>query len=187
MQSNSLLIRLIIIVNKWPAMFTQDELNQLYRYALSLSAQEDVAYDLLQAALERYLKKSPVAEKSLAYLKIIIRNLYIDLQRRSKTLPMVSIESDEVVHIEPVDISLLDDLLINEQAVEQLTAMLSSEENELLYLWAVEEYTVDEISVMFHKPRGTVLSKLHRLKQRIRKQVEELEFTETEMRAGVDV
>lgn len=168
-------------------MFSQDELNQLYRYALSLSAQEDVAYDLLQAALERYLKKSPAAEKSLAYLKIIIRNLFFDQQRRNKILPMISIESDEIAHIEPVDITLLDDLLINQQEVDRLTSMLSSEENELLYLWAVEEYTVDEISVMFQKPRGTVLSKLHRLKQRIRKQVKELEFTATEMQTGVDL
>jgi len=187
MQSFSLLIRLIVIVNKRLAMFTQDELNQLYRYALSLSAQEDVAYDLLQTALERYLNKSPDAEKSLAYLKIIIRNLFFDLQRRNKTLPMISIESDEIAHIEPVDIALLDDLLINQQEVGRLTAMLSSEENELLYLWAVEEYTVDEISVMFQKPRGTVLSKLHRLKQRIRKQAKEQEVAANEMQTGVDL
>ena len=83
-------------------MFSQDELNQLYRYALSVCVREDIAYDLLQTALERYLKKSVVAEKPQAYLKIMIRNLYFDLQRHNKVVPMVSIDSDELDHIEPV-------------------------------------------------------------------------------------
>ena len=149
-------------------MFTQDELNQLYRYALSLCGQEDVAYDLLQSALERYLKKSIVAEKPQAYLKTIIRNLYFDLQRHNKVIPMISIDSDELDHIEPVDNDFLCDLLVNQQEVEIIVSMLSSQENELLYLWAVEEYTIDEISVIYEKPRGTILSQLHRLKKRLR-------------------
>lgn len=151
-------------------MFSQDELNQLYRYALSVCAQEDIAYDLLQSALERYLKKSIVAEKPQAYLKIIMRNLYFDMQRHDKVVPMISIDSDELDHIEPVDSDSMDDLLVSQQAVEGIVSMLSSQENELLYLWAVEEYTVDEISLMYEKPRGTILSQLHRLKKRLREQ-----------------
>ena len=150
-------------------MFDKDELNKLYHYALSLAAQEDVAYDLLQGALERYLKKTPQSiDKPLAYVKTIIRNLFFDLERRKKVVPMISIESDEVSHIEPVDDSSMDDLLVNQQMVQQLTELLSSEENELLYLWAVEDYTAAEIAEIFQQPRGTVLSKLHRLKARIR-------------------
>jgi len=154
-------------------MFNKDELNKLYHYALSLASQEDVAYDLLQGALERYLQKTPQSiDKPLAYIKTIIRNLFFDLERRKKVVPMISIESDEVSHIEPVDDTSLDDLLINQQMVQQLTESLSSEENELLYLWAVEDYTAAEIAEIFQQPRGTVLSKLHRLKTRIRNQAQ---------------
>jgi len=150
-------------------MFNKDELNKLYHYALSLTAQEDIAYDLLQGALERYLKKVPQSiDKPLAYIKTIIRNLFFDLERHKKVVPMISIESDEVAHIEPFEDRSMDDLLVNQQMVQQLTALLSSEENELLYLWAVEEYTAAEIAEIFQQPRGTVLSKLHRLKTRIR-------------------
>jgi len=150
-------------------MFNKEELNKLYHYALSLTAQEDIAYDLLQGALERYLKKAPQSiDKPLAYIKTIIRNLFFDLERHKKVVPMISIESDEVAHIEPFEDSSMDDLLVNQQMVQQLTALLSSEENELLYLWAVEEYTAAEIAKIFQQPRGTVLSKLHRLKTRIR-------------------
>jgi RNA polymerase sigma-70 factor (ECF subfamily) len=81
---------------------------------------------------------------------------------------MISAESEEVAHIEPVDESSMDDLLINQQQVQHLITVLNSEENEMLYLWAVEEYTVDEIAKIYQKPKGTVLSRLHRLKKRIR-------------------
>lgn len=164
-------------------MFSQDELNQLYRYALSVCVREDIAYDLLQTALERYLKKSVVAEKPQAYLKIMIRNLYFDLQRHNKVVPMVSIDSDELDHIEPVGSDSMDDLLVSQQEVEEIVSMLSSQENELLYLWAVEEYTVDEISVIYEKPRGTILSQLHRLKKRLREQ-RELLFAAEDKKAG---
>jgi len=154
-------------------MFNKEELNKLYRYALSLTVQEDVAYDLVQTGLERYLNKtSQPVEKPLAYLKIIIRNLYFDFQRRNKVVPMVSIESSELPQISPIDDTSMEDLLVNEQEVQCLLASLNSEENELLYLWAVEEYTAEEISLLYKKPRGTILSKLHRLKNRIREQIQ---------------
>ncbi len=155
-------------------MFTKDELNQLFRYALSLAKQDDMAYDLVQSAVERYLDKSVSSsveiEKPLAYLKITIRHLYFDIERHNKVIPMLSIENDDISHIEPVDDTALTDVLINQQEVQLLLKNLSSEENELLFLWAVEEHTVEEIAIFYQKPKGTMLSKLHRLKKRIREE-----------------
>jgi len=163
-------------------MFNKDELNQLYRYALSLSADEQTAYDLVQSGIERYLKKVsgttvPINEavaKPQALLKIIIRNCYFDLLRHRKVVPMVSMdgedESGSEAYIGLVDSDDMADLLINQQQVQQLISGLSVQENELLYLWAVEEHTVEEISQIYAKPKGTMLSKLHRLKKRIREQ-----------------
>ncbi len=160
-------------------MFNKDALNKLYHYALSLSAQEDAAYDLLQSALERYLSKAPPSIcNPQAYVKTIIRNLFYDLHRHNKAVPMISIDSDEISLPEAVDDSTLDDLLFNQQQVQQLTQILSTEENELLYLWAVEEYTHSEIAAIFQQPRGTILSKLHRLKKRIRKHLHTSDIAE---------
>ncbi len=154
-------------------MINKDELNQLYRYALSLTKQSDIAYDLVQSGVERYLKKSNRSvETPVAYLKIIIRNLYFDLQRHNNIVPMVSLDDENVSYIEPVDTDTMEDLLINQQQVQQLISTLNDEDNELLYLWAVEEHTVEEIAAIYQKPKGTLLSKLHRLKKRIRKQLE---------------
>jgi len=150
-------------------MFNKAELNQLYRYALSLSTHDDGAYDLVHTAIERYLKKiSEPVENPLAYLKTIIRNVYFDIERRKKIIPIISINVDEIPNIESVNDDSMDDILINQQQVQQLLAHLNTEENELLYLWAVEEHTVSEIAAIYEKPRGTMLSKLHRLKNRIR-------------------
>jgi len=168
-------------------MFHKDELNRFYRYAMSLSQNEDLAYDLLQGAIERYLKKaSSSIENPSAYLKMIIRNLFIDHERRKKVVPMISIENDEILdnelhHIEPIDDRSMDDVLMDQQEIEQLTKTLAPEENELLYLWAVEEYSTSEISVITKQPRGTILSKLHRLKLRIRQQVSKTDLSVNEI------
>ena len=160
-------------------MFNKDELNNLYRYALSLAAHEDIAYDLLQGALERYLKQSSQSiDKPLAYLKTIIRNLFFDLERHKKVVPMISIESDEISLTEPIDDTSMDDLLVNQQEIQRLTEILSTEENELLYLWAVEEHSTSEIAEIYQQPRGTILSKLHRLKTRIRNHAQVISMAE---------
>ncbi len=152
-------------------MFNKDQLNQLYRYALSLSRHEETAYDLVQSAIERYLQKKPAeVERPMAYLKTVIRNLYFDLQRHNKVIPMESIDSEELAHIEPLEDDSMESCFIHPQQVQQLLVGLNTEENELLYLWAVEENTVEEIAGIFEKPKGTILSKLHRLKKRIRNQ-----------------
>jgi len=156
-------------------MFDKDELNKFYRYAISLTQDGDLAYDLLQSALERYLKKvSKAVENPNAYLKTIIRNLFIDHERRKKVVPMISMDNEEILnsdnYVEPTDDRSMDDVLITRQEALQLTKLLTPEENELLYLWAVEEYSTAEISVISQQPKGTILSKLHRLKKRVREQ-----------------
>jgi len=165
-------------------MFNKEELNQLYRYALSLSANEQTAYDLVQSGVERYLKKisalSEPLENPLAYIKSIIRNCYFDLERHRKVVSIISIDGDDASNMDHasnidnyiglVDSDPMEDILMNQQEVQQLLGSLNAQENELLYLWAVEEHTVEEISRIYAKPRGTMLSKLHRLKKRIREQ-----------------
>jgi len=144
-------------------------MNQFYRYALSLSRDRDVAYDLVQSSLERGLKKDlKQLGEPVAYIKTIIRNLFYDMERRNKVIPFLSLDSDDTGNIEEIDEVTLEDVYIRQEDVERLVNNLSAEENELIFLWAVEEYTVDEIAKLQEKPRGTILSKLYRLKKKIR-------------------
>jgi RNA polymerase sigma-70 factor (ECF subfamily) len=62
---------------------------------------------------------------------------------------------------------VLEDIVIAEYEVEAIMAILEPLERELLYFWAVEGYTAQEIADWTDSPRGTVLSRIHRLRQKI--------------------
>jgi len=153
-------------------MLDKPLLNQLFRYAVSLTNQEDQAYDVLQSCVEKFLRIDRSAiESAEAYLMRMIRNEFID-QTRKKCFyndvgpEIVSKISDESA----LNAITLEDVFIQQSEVEALLGTMSGDERELLYLWAVEEYTLEEISKMKQVPRGTLLSKLHRLKKRIQLQ-----------------
>ena len=153
-------------------MLDKDLLNQLYRFALSLCHNEDQAYDLLQSCVEKYLKvdRSHI-EKPTAYMMRLIRNEFIDQLRRSRFSCEVDAEalekmSDKVA----LDARSLEDTYAQQCEVETLLNTMRPDERELLFLWAVEEYTIDEIAQLKQVPRGTLLSRLHRLRRRIQLQ-----------------
>jgi len=147
-------------------------LNQLYRYAISLTNNEDQAYDLLQSCIEKYLKADNAnIEKPIAYIKRMIRNEFIDQTRRQRFQHDVDAEDLERINDESaLEATSLEDVFVRQSEVSSLLGTMKAEERELLYLWAVEEYTVQEIAEMKQVPRGTLLSKLHRLKKRIQLQ-----------------
>ena len=153
----------------------QTFLNRLYRYAFSLTDERDEAYELLQQAIERYLRHQPNKVRSpLSYLMRSIRNAFFDRIRHNNLYQDI-VEDQQQNNAEEVISPSIDDLLIQQQDIAQLLALLDNQERELLYLWAVEEYTIQEIADLQGVPRGTLLSRLHRLKNRLRKQLPQLE------------
>lgn len=153
-------------------MLNKEQLNQLFRYAISLTNNDDQAYDLLQTCVEKYLKANLAEiDTPVAYLKRVIRNEFIDQTRRRRFYHDVGPEavcriSDENSFNEVT----LEDVFVQQSEVAALLGTMQPEERELLYLWAVEEYTIDEIAKIKQVPRGTLLSKLHRLKKRVQLQ-----------------
>ncbi|GLQ32915.1 RNA polymerase sigma factor [Litoribrevibacter albus] len=161
-------------------MFNEQQLNKLFQYAYSLTRNTDDAYDLVYTCVERYLRMNSPKQEVMAYLKRSIKNAFIDHLKSSAHQKEVAFEdvthakssNDEeqntsvVDNLVGMDTLCLDDILINEQEVSAFTALLNAEENELLYYWAVEGYTVQELSDVTGKPRGTLLSKLHRIRKK---------------------
>lgn len=155
----------------------KSDLDKLYRYAMAFTRNEDMAYDLLQSSIERGLKKGIASmDEPIAYIKVIIRNMFFDEQRRNKVVPLISLDQCGEKYDEETDNISLEDLYIQQEDVERVISDLSPAESELLYLWAVEEYTAEEIAGVLEQPRGTVLSKLHRLKKRIRENINQQTF-----------
>lgn len=152
-------------------MFDRQALNKLYQYAMSLCGQEADAYDLLQSSLEKYLKVQQSTAKSvdapLAYMRRIMRNLYIDQYRHKQRHP--SDEFDEEHHSSISDISSqsLEQITIDRNTLQHLWQHLNDKERELLYMWAVLGHTIDEIASELECPRGTLLARIHRLRKKL--------------------
>ncbi len=147
-------------------------LNQLYRYSLSLCHEPENAYDLLQQAVEGYLRKQGEEVNSPKYyLMRSIRNGFFDQTRQQKLHLVVSEGLRRDQQLLRTEAPSPEDLAIRAEDVDRLIAALTPPERELLFLWAVEEYSVQQIANMTAIPRGTLLSKLHRLKKRVRNQL----------------
>lgn len=153
-------------------MLDKQQLNQLYRFAITLTNHGDQAYDLLQTCLEKYLKVDHANIKTpVAYLKRIIRNEFIDQTRKRRLYRDLAPEVlDRISDENSLNAITLEDIFVQQSEVAALLGTMQPEERELLYLWAVEEYTIDEIAQMQQVPQGTLLSKLHRLKKRVQLQ-----------------
>lgn len=137
------------------------QLNQLYQYALVYCDQPADAYDILQSSLESYLSKKIVVENPMAYLRRSIKNLWVDTYRKN-----VSRENYEKL---PFDIaeSTLESIIVEQDLIQKIWHQLIPDERELLYYWAVLEFSMAEISKELNVPRGTLLSRMHRMRKRI--------------------
>ncbi len=148
--------------------FSQSLLNELYRYALSLSHHSEQAYDLVQSSCEKVLKQGIEQERLKAYMMTCIRNEYFDQFRRFKLSLVVD---EQVLNGQLIDdqdaYQELDSIMINKQHVSLVLDQLSNEERELLYLWAIEGFSMQEIATQTNTPRGTLLSRISRLKKRL--------------------
>lgn len=154
------------------------QLNDLYRYAMALCRQRDNAYDLLQSALEKYLvavkSRETVIENPLAYLRTLIRNGYIDRYRYDQRWDSEPFAEGAVYAISPVDPA---QICIDQQTLESIWADLSALDRDILYHWAVLGHSTDETCALLAMPRGTLLSRIHRLRNKLQgdRQMQNLE------------
>lgn len=148
-------------------MLDETQLQTLYQYAMVLSRHRDDAYDLLQSAVESYLIKvkrgTQVIECPVAYVRTLIRNRYIDHYRYRQRWQSESFEELALYDISPVD---LEQVVIDSNELQGLWTQLSVEDRDILYHWAVLGYSTDEACALLDMPRGTFLSRIHRLRKR---------------------
>lgn len=141
----------------------EELLNRGYRYSLSLTHDEDLAFDLVQTA---YLKiteeKKPLIP---SYLIATIRNAFIDQKRKQKTkfkwLNSISLKKS---YSPPNSV---------EPTLDKLLEKLKDRDREILLLSVVEEYTAQEIGELLDMPRNTVLTILSRTKKKLKSQLTE--------------
>lgn len=154
--------------------FDRPRLNRFYQYCYALTRHEQNAYDLLQGAIEKFLKQSsnqasnhaPNQDRaSEAYLYRVIRNTFIDQYRHQQRFEHEPF--DEEQHSVDFDIATLESLSIDVEHVNKLMAEISTTEREILFLWAVEGYSTQEVADLLNTPKSTVLSRIFRLRKKL--------------------
>ena len=153
-------------------MLDRGQLQQLYRYGLSLTQNTSDAHDLLQSALEKWIKQGKQECLSLAYIRAIMRNQFIDNCRRHNLVSFESLEDDTPVVLDELS---LEQHFINEDMVHSILEHLNATEREVLYLWAVLGFTASEIANELETSRNTILSRLFRVKKKAQAVAEVLE------------
>lgn len=146
-------------------MLSKDQLNMLFRYAIALANDEARAYDLVHSSLEKVWKKRTNAPNS--YYRAAIRNMFLDEQKRENRFYHEKLD-ENLEH--PVLISErgLEDIYIEKESAHEILSQLSPFDREILYLFAVEGMTFDEISKETGKKKGTLLSRIHRIREKFK-------------------
>ena len=144
------------------------QLNELFRYAMSLCRQRDDAYDLLQSAVEKYLIEvkghGRTIENPLAFVRTLVRNRYIDQFRYDQRWEGENFAEGASYDISPVS---PEQVCIDQETLRNVWEDLSAADRDILYHWAVLGYSTDEACATLEMPRGTFLSRIHRLRARL--------------------
>jgi len=133
-----------------------------FRYAFSLTHHRHDAEDLVQQACLQVLRRKHVIHGK-SYLFVAIRNLYYDECRRRPLTRTERLDGRDVVdpnqnHARAVN-GRID--------IETLLGGIPSADRELLFLHGVEGFTAAEIGEITGHPRGTILSRLSRIKRKL--------------------
>ncbi len=152
-----------------PPLFDQAALNSAYRYCHALTGDQTAAYDLLQDGLERYLRSRIKADNPQAMLRRILRNRFIDTLRMGHDDLHDELDAHDN-QLVSLGFSSVEDLIVVQDGLERIWRQLEPGERELLHLWAVEGYTAQEIADQIGLARGSVLSRIHRLRVKLKAQ-----------------
>jgi RNA polymerase sigma-70 factor (ECF subfamily) len=142
------------------------EIPKLRRYARALSRNIQTADDLVQDCLERAWRKAHRWEAGTdlrAWLFTVMHNVYINGLRRKRpeTEPMEHTDyEDPRPHAADAGLQLRD--------LEQGLTRLSPEQREVLLLVCLEEMSYEQVAAVTGAPVGTVMSRLHRARERMR-------------------
>lgn len=139
-----------------------------FRYALSLTHDRSRADDLLQEAWVAVLRAR--GPRRRGYLFSAIRSRFIDHCRRERLVIFETLTDANALGTEDCSSRVEDEAQIRADCamLDRALARLRPTEREVLLLGDVEGYTAQEIAELTGRPRGTVLSLIHRTRRKLR-------------------
>ncbi len=151
--------------------------DRLYRLAWRLAGQKAEAEDLFQELLIKAFGKLDVLvkiEEPGSWLSRVMYNLFIDERRRFARHRMHVVEDGEMAGDGLAGLPGKDDPALDHERLEKIqrldTALskLSDEHRVVVLLHDTEGYKLTEIQELMGTPVGTVKSRLHRARARLR-------------------
>lgn len=143
---------------------------RLRRYARALTGDRYAADDLVQDTLERALQKWALLRadsKVGAWLMTIMHNVFVNQVRRQASRP-VHVDLDDMVAGEPSSRGRQEEGLAMRDLQAALAA-LPAEQREVLLLVTLEEMSYEASARVLGIPVGTVMSRLSRARDRLRR------------------
>jgi RNA polymerase sigma-70 factor (ECF subfamily) len=137
----------------------------LRRYARALVGDRDGADDLVQDTLERAVRKFHLWRPGdlRAWLFSIMHNVFVNQLKARKIAPEVEIDEEQLPARIPTVSSV--DVLDLQRAL----GCLAPDQREVVLLVALEDMTYADVSRALGIPIGTVMSRLSRGRERLRK------------------
>jgi RNA polymerase sigma-70 factor (ECF subfamily) len=140
----------------------------VYRTALRVTGNPADAEDVLQTVFVRILDHKVNVDPVLAperYLRRAATNASIDLLRKKSTRVERPIEDGR-------DFPAPDENLLLKERLRRAIARLPQPDGELFVLCYLEGLTYDQLAEQFNLERGTVASRLHRIRALLQKEIE---------------
>lgn len=149
--------------------FNQKELDSLFGYCRTLVNDSDEAYDLLYGSLEKYLKKLPKDSRTkFSYIRMIIRNLWIDNFRKYKPeFEAITPENQESIGYLISDSNVLEKEFIIEQELEIAWNKMTIGERQIMYLYVVEQMSMEAIGRRLEISKSKVALRIYQVRDKL--------------------
>lgn len=139
----------------------------LRRFAWSLSQSREDADDLLQATVERLLRKGVPEHVELArWAFTVCRNLWVDEYRARRIRQTVPLD-DEISEVTQVDGERVVHAQMELAQVKQAMQALPQDQHVVLSMVAVQGLSYKYVAEALGIPLGTVMSRLARARSRL--------------------
>jgi len=154
-------------------------LTYLYRLAFRFCGNQEDAEDLVQDLLLKLYPRCEeleAVEKLRPWMVTSLYRMFVDGTRRQKRSPLELIDDEVAFYDTTVSKTESPDReMAGDQRIEQLQAayqQLSEDHRTLLTLHDIEGYRLVELEEMLDVPVGTLKSRIHRARARMRKLLE---------------
>ncbi len=134
----------------------RDLIEQLRHYVQGITRDEDTANEVVQNALFKALSRGKLFPQHRGWLFTVAKHeAYKTLKRAPYAMPEAPLEAPANYH---------------ENSIVEYMHLLKNEERNLIYMRYFNQFSIKELSALFHRPEGTIKRKLHNARESLKKE-----------------